>query len=260
MENMLAVVVGEESKAYEACRILKQLDEEGDIQIYAEAVIGKNADGSVDVKRSEQEFPLHAVAGTAIGALIGILGGPVGFGIGATTGGLAGSIRDFFAAEVSAEFVDELAAALAPGKFAVIADVNEEWVAPVDTRLEALGGLVLRTPRVNFEEEHRARAIASLRAQIAQFEAEIAQESSDRRAKLHAAVDKLKETLQTSLDRATRRMDETGSETDRKVRTLQRKAKTAQPDLRTRLEHRVQRMRYEYRQSRAKLHRLLTGD
>lgn len=97
--------------------------------------------------------------------------------------------------------MDELAAALNPGKFAVIADIDEEWVTPVDTRLEPLGGIVLRTPRVNFEETHRARALESLRAELAQYEAELTRDSSDRRAKLQAAAGKLKDRLQATLDR-----------------------------------------------------------
>lgn len=257
MEKMLAVIVGDESRAYEVCQALKELNDEGSIDIYAEAVIARNAGGAIEVKRSQQEFPIRAVAGTAIGALLGILGGPVGFGIGGIAGGLAGSIGDFYTAEVSAEFVDDVSAALTPGRFAVIADISEYRVAPVDARIEALGGVVLRTPRVSFEQEHRARAIASLRAELGQYQAELAQESADRRAELQAAADKLKARLQAEMDAAKRRMEETGREIDAKVRTLRRKAAAARRDVRATLEQRVQRMRRRYRQSRAKLRRML---
>lgn len=259
MEKMLAVIVGDESRAYEVSHVLKQLDDEGSIEIYAEAVVARNVDGSVEVKRSEQEFPIGGVAGAAIGALVGILGGAVGFGIGGIAGGLAGSIRDFFTAEVSAEFVDEVCAALTAGRFAVIADIDEEWVAPLDTRLEAVGGIVLRTPRVNFEEGHRTKAIASLRAEVAQFESELARESSGRREKLRTVGDKLKARLELNIAEVARRMDETRSETDAKIRTLRGKAATARADVKARLENRIQQIRKEYRQSRAKLRRILAG-
>ena len=38
-------------------------------------------------------------------------------------------------AGVDADFLDEVSVALTPGKSAVVAEVDEAWVAPVDTRL-----------------------------------------------------------------------------------------------------------------------------
>jgi hypothetical protein len=43
-----------------------------------------------------------------------------------------------------------------PGKCPVVADVSEEWVTPVDTRMEALGGVVFRTARQNVQDDQRA--------------------------------------------------------------------------------------------------------
>ena len=51
---------------------------------------------------------------------------------------------DLFNAGVSMDFVDEVAASLTPGKAAVIADIDETWVTPIDTRLGALGGTTFR--------------------------------------------------------------------------------------------------------------------
>jgi hypothetical protein len=51
----------------------------------------------------------------------------------------------------------------------VVADVSEEWITPIDTRMEALGGLVVRTTREHFEEERRTEELAGLRAEIAQL-------------------------------------------------------------------------------------------
>lgn len=113
MEKMLAVVFDEEPKTYEGWHALKQLDEQGIIVVYAARVIGKNPDATITVKHSDFEFPLHAVSGTAIGALIGLLaGGPLGAiggtAVGSVAGGLAGSVPDFYRAEVNAEFLDEV--------------------------------------------------------------------------------------------------------------------------------------------------------
>ena len=47
---------------------------------------------------------------------------------------------DLFKAGVSMDFVDEVSASLTPGKAAVVADIDEMWVTPIDTRLGRWAG------------------------------------------------------------------------------------------------------------------------
>lgn len=171
MEKMLVVIFEDESKAYQGSQVLKELDHEGSIAAHAEVVIKKNADGTVTIKDEEEEFPIRTAAGTAIGAFIGLLGGPVGLGFGAVAGAMAGSIGDLMLTGVDAEFVDQVAATLTSGKCAVIADVSEEWVTPVDTRMEPLGGIVLRKSKRVVEDEQTARDRAALQAEMDRMEA-----------------------------------------------------------------------------------------
>ena len=100
MERMLVVVFDNESKAYEGSRALNQLDSEGNITIHAEAVIGKNNDGTLTVKQGDGDFPVRTVSGTAIGSLIGLLGGPAGLAVWALAGTMVGSIADLFVAVI----------------------------------------------------------------------------------------------------------------------------------------------------------------
>jgi uncharacterized membrane protein len=259
MEKMLVLVFDDESKAYEGSHALKQLDGEGSIAIHAESVIKKNTDGTVTVKQSEDEFPIRTVGGTAIGSLIGLLEGPVGLGVGAVAGLLAGSIGDLHVAGVDAEFVDDVSATLTPGKCAVIAEVSEEWVTPVDTRIEALGGTVFRTAKKSVEDDQRAREVARLRAEIDQLKAEQARARADRKAKIQAQIDKLNAKLQTKLDQAKQRSEQIKAETEAKVQALQKKAEKAQGDMKATLDARVKRIREEYEQSEAKMKHMLAG-
>src|SRR6516162_8683626 len=137
MEKMLVVTFENATKAYEGSQALLELDQEGSIAIHAQVVIQKNNDGTVAIKKEEDGFPLGTVGGTAIGSLIGLLGGPVGVLAGAAAGATAGLFGDLYIADVDADFLNEVAASLTPGKFAVVADVEEEWITPVDTRMEA---------------------------------------------------------------------------------------------------------------------------
>jgi uncharacterized membrane protein len=259
MEKMLVVIFDDELKAYEGSHALKELDTEGSIAIHAEAVIKKNADGTVTVKQSENGFPIRTTGGTAIGSLIGLFEGPIGVAAGAITGFLVGSLGDLSASGVDAEFVDDAAAKLTPGKCAVIADISEEWVTPVDSRMEALGGTIFRAARSNVADDLRARDVAMLRAEIDQLKVEQARARADHRAKLQTKIDTLNAKLQAKLDQAKQRSEQIKAETEAKVKAMQQKAEKTQGDMKAKIEGRVQQMRQERQESEAKLKHLLAG-
>ena len=250
---MLVVVFENETKVYEGSRALNELDQEGAISIHAESVIQKNADGTISVKQTEGDFPIRAVAGTAIGSLVGLLGGPIGFAVGAGIGATAGLLSDIYMAGVNTDFLADASTALTPGKFAVLADVSEEWITPVDTRMEALGGSVFRTAREHFEEEQRARELAELRAEITQLKAEHAQARADRKAKIQAKVDALSRKLQEKLDEAKQRSEAIKNEADAKINALQQKTVKARHEAKTAINARIAEIKKQYEEASAKL-------
>jgi len=253
MEKMIVAVFENEPRAYEGARALNQLDTEGSITIHAESVIKKNADETASVMQAEDDFPVRTVGGTAIGSLIGLLGGPVGLGIGAIAGALAGSIGDLYVAGVNADFLDDVSAVLTSGKCAVVADVSEEWVTPVDFRMEALGGVVFRSLKTTVEDDQRSRDVADLKQEIAQLKAEHAQERSDRKAKLQARIDGLNAKLQEKLDQAKQRSEQIKSEAEAKVKALQKRAAKAQGDAKEAFETRITQIRGEYEERSKRL-------
>jgi len=250
---MLVVVFNDESKAYEASRALNQLDAEGSITIHGESVITKNADGTATVKQADGDFPIRTLGGTAIGSLIGLLGGPVGVGVGALAGAAAGNFNDLYAAGVDSDFLGEVSDTLLPGKHAVVADISEEWVTPVDTRMEALNGFVFRTSRKSFEDDQRARDVAELKAEMEQLKAEHASAQAERKAKLQAKIDQLNTRLQKKLEQAKQRSEQIKKETDAKVQALQKKAAKAQGDAKATIDARVNQIKKQYEQSAARM-------
>lgn len=253
MEKMLVVVFENEPSTYEGSRALNQLDAEGSITIHAESVIKKDANGKVSVLQAEGDFPVRTVGGTAIGSLIGLLGGPVGFGIGAVAGALAGSIGDLYVAGVNADFLGDVSAALTPGKCAVLADISEEWVTPVDSRMEALGGVVFRSLKTTVEEDQRARDVAELKEEIFQLKTEHAQARAERKAKLQARIDALNAKLQEKLDQAKQRAEQIKGETEAKVQALQKRAAKAQGDAKQAFDARVAQVQGEYEERSRRL-------
>jgi uncharacterized membrane protein len=253
MERMLVVVFDTEKKAYEGTYALNNLDQEGSITIHAECVISKSPNGKVEVKEAGGDFPIRTVGGTAIGSLIGLLGGPIGVGVGALAGTMAGSLADLFVAGVHSDFVGEVSQILTPGKYAVVTDISEEWVTPVDTRMEALGGYVFRTTRQNFEDDQTARDVAEFRADIEQMKAEHARAKAERKAKLQAKIDELNRTLQAKLNQARQRSEQVKSETQAKVQSLQKKAAKAQGDAKATIDARIVSLKKQYDQSIARV-------
>ena len=254
MEKLVVVVVNSETKAYEASQALKELDREGSISIYAEAVLQKNANGTVTFKESADDFPIRTVAGTAIGSMIGLLGGPVGVGIGAVAGTLAGGFSDLYQVGVSADFLDDVSATLKPGKFAIVADISEEWIMPLDLAMEKLGAeSLLRSPKASVEAAQRAREIATLRAEIEEYKAEQAHARAERKAKLQAKIDKLNAELDAKVEQAKLRAEQMKSETDAKVQALHKKAAKAQAAVKNSLNARAQQIRHDYEEKDAQL-------
>ncbi len=142
--KILVSVFDSEQKAFEGLTALKDLHRDGDITVYASTVIAKDPSGTVSVRQEADNGPIGTLAGIVTGGLVGLLGGPAGVAVGAYIGGFGGLMYDLFQAGVSIDFVDEVSASLTPGKAAVIADIDETWVTPVDIRLGALGGTTFR--------------------------------------------------------------------------------------------------------------------
>ena len=249
---MLVVVFDSESQAYEGTNALLQLDGEGSIEVYAESVIKKNAEGKTVVLKTEEEFPIGTLGGTAIGSLIGLLGGPYGVIAGAVSGSLVGALDDLSRSSISAEFVDEVSSKLTPGKYAVVADITEEWVTPLDVKMENLGGQVFRTAKLDVETEQVNRSIAAYDREIAQLEKEQKEAADDRKAKLQTKIDKLKEKRQKKVEQANQRLEQIKKEHDRKVKALKEKAVNAHGDIKAAIDARVTEMNKGYQRAVAK--------
>ncbi len=228
MDRMLVVVFDTEPKAYEGKNALYQLDDEGSISVYADAVIVKNADGSSTVKQSNDQGPLGTLVGTSLGSLIGLFGGPVGLAIGASVGLLGGAFADLDNSRIGADFVDDVSKELKPGKFAVVAEIQEEWTTPVDLRMEAIGGKVFRRALSNVRHTVNEGENEAMKADLAQLKAEHAKAHADRKAKLQEKINQLDSKIQARLEKAKERREAAEREAKAKAEALKAKAAALQ--------------------------------
>jgi uncharacterized membrane protein len=224
MERMLVVVFENESKAYEGMKALRQLDLDGSITIYAHAVVVRNPDGAIATRERDDQGPFGLLMGTALGALLGALGGPAGLAIGATAGLVAGGAADLHSARVGEDFIDEVTKVLLPNRTAIVAEIEEDATAPVDTRMEAAGGTVFRRALSEVKHTVHDEHIAAIKADLAQIKAEHAQAHAARKAKLQEKIDQLDSKLQGQLQKAKERREAAERELRAKAELLQAKA------------------------------------
>ena len=253
MNKAAVVIFDSEKQAYEGSRALRELHRDGSITVYADAVITKDASGKVSSRVAPDPAPEGALSGFLIGSLVGLLGGPVGFAVGASSGTMIGAAFDLTRAAVGDDFVGEVSESLLPGKAAVVAEIDEEWQTPLDTRMEALGGQVLRRNRIQVEDAFFERDIAAYQAELDALEAELSKASTERKARLEARVQATRRKLQVKQEELKARIESVKREGEAKVEALQRQIAAARDERMEVLKQRLEKVRAEYRERTTKL-------
>lgn len=202
MDRMLVVVFDNEDKAYQGERALQELDKEGSINVYGSAVVAKDANGRASVKKSSDSGPLGTLAGTSLGSLIGLLGGPAGMVVGATAGMYAGAAADLSNAGVAGDFIDDVSKAMTPGRVAVVAEVEENWMTPVNSSMSPLGGTVYRRSLSEVKRTVNNEDMAAMKADLNQMKTELSQTQAQHRARLQEDIERLQKKLSDTEQRA----------------------------------------------------------
>ncbi len=231
MDRMLVVVFDSESKAYEGKKALLQLDSGGSISVYGYAVLAKHADGTASVKQGDDAGPLGSLIGTSLGSLIGLLGGPAGLAVGAAAGLAVGGVADLDNARIGDDFIEDVTRVLSPNTVAVVAEIEEDWTTPVDTRMEAIGGSVFRRALSEVRDTVDREEVAAMKADLAQMKAEYAQARADRQGKLREKINWLDSKIQARLQKAKDMRQALEQQAQAKAQILKSKAQAARARL-----------------------------
>src|SRR5262245_11135302 len=167
MDKMLVTIFNEAFRAYEAYPVLKEMHDEGNLTIYSLAVVIQNRTGRISVKDVWDDRRLGLSTTAATGALARLLGAPLRLGAKASAGNLSDVLIDYRDVGVSIDFLEQVSKHMAAGKAAVVGEVDEDWALPVDSRMEALGGLVFRRAWTEVDDLLFEREISMLKADIA---------------------------------------------------------------------------------------------
>ena len=191
--------------------------------------------------------------GIVTGGLIGLLGGPVGVAVGAYVGGFGGLMYDLFNAGVSMDFVDEVSASLTPGKAAVIADIDEMWVTPVDTRLAALGGTTFRRVQGEVIDAELIRETESARKALEQLRAEFRETSGEAKANVEQAIDTQRRKLEALVERVDATLAQEKAEFEARLATLREQQAKARESQRQQIDARMDELKATHETRKAKL-------
>jgi uncharacterized membrane protein len=239
MNKMLVAAFDTETAAFGGLDALRDLHRDGDITLYASAVIVKDKTGNISIKQAVDDGPVGTAVGLLAGGMIGILGGPAGLAIGATLGGFTGFLFDLDQSGIGATFLDDVSRTLSAGKAAMLADVEESWTTPVDTRLHARGGIVFRRLRSEVVEDQLVRESAAFEADLKALQDDLKQGIAEDRAAIQKDIEQVKKQIKATQDQAKARLDQAKAEMDAKIKALQDQAKGASDLAKARIEKRI---------------------
>jgi uncharacterized membrane protein len=254
MNKVVFVGFDTESQAYEGERALLDMHREGTLTLFNDAVVVKEPGGRVAVRRAPDAEPVGTFGGMVTGGLVGLLGGPVGAAVGFGAGTLIGAAFDLTQEGLDRDFVEDVGARLEPGKAAVIAEIDESWQVPLDTRMDALGGRVVRQTRTQIEDAYLERSVevaqqelvgleAEKRAQVVTAQTEKARKQAET---LQAKIDEAQRKLRKKEDELAAKMRAVKDEGAKKIAVLESQKATAAAESKAQLDDRLAEVRRDY--------------
>lgn len=253
MSKFVVVILPDETKAYEGTRAIAALHAEGNLTVYSVAVVTKDTENRIFVKDAAENGPLGIAVGALVGGLIGAFGGPAGLLAGVAGGAVIGSLRDLFNLGLSTKFIEKISTELAPGKTAVIAEVDEGWETPLDSRIAAIGGIVMRNWRSDIEDEQAMAEIAARRAAYHHLKSEFAYAEEKEKDLLRAKVDQAKTELHKAESHAKARLDALEVEMKAKLAVLEKQLSDADTRAKEKIQMQIASLKSGYALRTAKL-------
>jgi uncharacterized membrane protein len=265
MNKVIFVGFDTEQQAYEGDRALHNMHRDGTLTLYNDAVVVKEPGGNVTLRQPPDAEAIGTFGGMITGGLLGLLGGPVGAAAGLGAGTLIGAAFDLTKEGLDRDFIEDVGARLEPGKAAVIAEIDEYWQVPLDTRMEALGGKLLRRTRTQIEDAYLEREIEAAQRELADLEAETLAEvkasttdkARQRAEKLQAKIDDAKRKVREKQNELAAKMRSVKDEANEKIARLEAQKATATAEAKTLLERRLADVRSEYQRRIERLEQAL---
>lgn len=255
MNKMIVVVFDDEKSTYEGVTSLKQLHSEGSISLYGSGVIYKDENGEVQIKDAADSGLVGTAVGMATGGLMGLIAGPAGMVLGASMGGLTGVLFDLNKVGVDGQFLVDVSEALTPDTYAIVAEIDEMWMAPLDTRMTELNGLVFRRLRAEVEDDQLEREAEAFDKELQALEQEWEQSNDEAREKIQKQIDATKKKIEAINNQAQEKLKKTEEEGKAKIESLKQQISSANQERKEKMEARKAELEAEYKARSEKLNR-----
>ncbi|MBI5264024.1 MAG: DUF1269 domain-containing protein [Bradyrhizobium sp.] len=246
MSKFVVIIFPSETAAYEGTRALNQLHAEGTVTLYGTTVLVRDANGNLATRQAVDQGPLGFAVGTLMGGLIGLIGGPVGGAIGMGAGAISGGLGDIVDLGIRSDFIEAVSTKLLPGKAAVAAEIEEDWITPLDNRMAALGGEVIRQWRSDFEAEQLDALAKERKAELAELKMEFGRASGDAKENLSKRLDETRAKVEATFNRAEAKQRQFEQEADAKLAELKRQIDQANAETKARIEKRLTAMKADF--------------
>jgi hypothetical protein len=132
---------------------------------------------------------------------------------------------------------------------AVVAEIDEDWVTPLDSRMEALGGEVFRRARTEVVDAQLAAEQTALEEEVADLKREAAKSTGEMKAKMQKRIDAASARLKGMKSRAKTSREEEKRHVDAKLQALQERTARAQGDAKAALQRGAERLKKAWERS-----------
>ena len=139
---------------------------------------------------------------------------------------------------------DEVSSALTNGTTAIVAEIDESWTVPVDTRLAS--ALIFRRMRNEVLDEQLERESKAIAAEYQKLNEELEKAGEDTIAEIDAAVKKLEAKATIVSDQVKARLIIAKNEVDGKVNAIDEQMKDASEKRKAKMEKRIDELTTEY--------------
>lgn len=254
MNKTLVAIFDSQEAAFQGLTALKELHRYGDITLYDSAVIARDVAGSANVLKGPENPLTGTFLGMFIGALAGAFVGPLGVAVGVATGTAIGVTADAVRDSVDYGFVEEVRSQLAPGMVAVIADVEETWVTPVNLTISELHGVVFRRLRHEVVEDQLAREHAEFEEELKDLKKELSAANASAKGRIQERIASLEKALMETRLQAESRARKLAAEWTAKKEAMEQQLKDANMRERARIKNQMDKAKASYDARIAKLH------
>lgn len=240
MTKVVFAMFPDEEKATEGLLAFKELHGQGVISVYETIVVEREDDGTFTTKHRDRRLDRRLVGIDAVlGGLFGALAGPPAAAVGFAAGTAIGRLHGYVRARVSDAFLDDVSGELKPGMYGVVAEISEQWPAPLDKRMEKLGSHLLREERRDVIEEVISKRMVERCKRLEQKFAERESAKPGLEKQRGKEFEDAKKEVERTADDARDRVEETDHEYHAMMETLEKQAKHASPDAKKQIDERM---------------------